>query len=480
MLFNSFEFATFFLAFCVLFFSLPRPYKPFWVLFSSYLFYVGWRPSFLLLLIATTLVDYCSARFIDSSDDVLRRRIGLCFSLAINLGLLATYKYLDFLIANLLEVVGWASGTKIPFAPLNLVLPIGISFYTFQSVGYVLDVYYKRTAAEKSLLHYAIYVAFFPQLVAGPIERAQHMIAQYKELPPTNLKRIVTGIWLIGWGLFKKMCIADLVSPVVNGIYADPKAYGGSYTLLATIFFAIQIYCDFSGYSDIAIGCARIIGIDLMTNFRQPYFSTSMTDFWRRWHIALSTWFRDYLYVPLGGSRVSLWKAARNTMIVFVVSGFWHGANWTFLVWGAIHGTVLVTERFIHRSFGFAANLAASSPIWRYLGLATTVSLVTVSWVFFRARSMADAKYILTSWMHPGAVQYGTFKMLGLPSVELLVVFTHIFILLIVDGMISSKSRLLAYCVHHSWVGMVCAAALFYDIALFGVFGKIEFVYFQF
>ena len=276
------------------------------------------------------------------------------------------------------------------------------------------------------------------------------------------------------------MCIADLVSPVVNGIYADPKAYGGSYTLLATVFFALQIYCDFSGYSDIAIGCARIIGIDLMTNFRQPYFSTSMTDFWRRWHIALSTWFRDYLYVPLGGSRVSQWRVARNTMIVFAVSGLWHGANWTFMVWGAIHGGVLVAERFIHRSIGVAADYAGSNRGWRFLGLVVTASLVTVSWVFFRARSIADAKYILTSWMHPGAIQYGTLKMLGLPSVELLVVIAHIFILFIVDGLISSKSRLLAYGVQRSWVGMVCAAALFYDIALFGVFGKIEFVYFQF
>ncbi|MDB5512452.1 MAG: hypothetical protein JWR08_1935 [Enterovirga sp.] len=483
MLFNSFQFGIFFVTFLVLFFGTPRAGRPVLLLIGSYIFYAGWRPSYLLLLLFTTLVDYGAARLIDSTADHRLRRIGLAASLVVNLGLLGTFKYLDFALASVVGTAGFF-GVELPPVAVNLVLPVGISFYTFQSVGYIIDVYRRRFPAERSLLFYALYVAFFPQLVAGPIERASHMIAQYRAQRPTSPERVATGCWLIGWGLFKKICVADLVSPFVNGVYADPGAFNGSFTLLATVLFALQIYCDFSGYSDIAIGVARIMGFDLMINFRQPYFATSLTEFWRRWHISLSTWFRDYLYVPLGGSRTTTPLWVRNTLLVFAVSGLWHGANWTFLVWGLLHGLALVGEGLILRMRNAAAAGSGSArrpgfPL-AALGSAYTLAVVLVGWVFFRARTMEDAVQVLRSWASPGPLSYGTFKLLDLPSVELLVLAGHVGVLVVVDGLLARRPDLLRR-MRRSWiVATLAAVALFYDIALFGVFGSIDFVYFQF
>lgn len=479
MLFNSFEFFVFFGAFCALFFSVPKHQKPFLLLLASYIFYAGWRPSFLILLLITTVVDYVCALSIDTLKSSARRRAVLIFSLSVNLGLLCTYKYLDFAIANVMGFAELVTGEKLPHYALDLILPVGISFYTFQSIGYTLDVYYRRTHAERSLLFYAIYVAFFPQLVAGPIERAAHMIRQYKAIAGVTPQRLSSGFWLIGWGLFKKMCIADLASPLVNGVYADPTAYNGTYTLIATLLFALQIYCDFSGYSDIAIGCARIMGIDLMINFRQPYFSSSLTEFWRRWHISLSTWFRDYVYQPLGGNRVTKSKAMRNTMVVFALSGIWHGASWTFLIWGLLHGTALVIERLFGLGPTKESAKVQALPV-RMFRIAITFAIVIVAWVFFRAKTMHDALYVIGSWAHLDRIQYGTFKALGLPSVEILVLLAHVMVLFIVDGLIVSKPASAMAIWRKPAVAMTGAVVLFYDIALFGVFGRVDFVYFQF
>ena len=483
MLFNSFQFAIFFLTFLTLFFSTPRSGRPVLLLIASYMFYAGWRPSFLVLLIATTLVDYAAARLIDSTERRSIRIAGLAASLAVNLGLLGTFKYLDFLLSNVVGTAGFF-GLELPPLAVNLILPVGISFYTFQSVGYIIDVYNRRFPAERNLLFYAIYVAFFPQLVAGPIERASHMIAQCKALRPTSPERIATGLWLIGWGLFKKMCVADFVAPFVNGVYAEPAAFSGSFTLLATIFFAIQIYCDFSGYSDIAIGVARIMGFDLMINFRQPYFARSLTDFWRRWHISLSTWFRDYLYVPLGGSRTTTALWVRNTVLVFAVSGLWHGANWTFLIWGLLHGTALVGEGLVaRRAPAVGGIMPAARATWNpraMLGVIYTLTVVLVGWVFFRAKSVGDALHVLGSWASPGPLSYGTFKLLDLPSVELAVLCAHLIVLIAVEATLVHRPETFAR-LRQSWaLSTAAAVALFYDIALFGVFGSIDFVYFQF
>jgi alginate O-acetyltransferase complex protein AlgI len=493
MLFNSFEFAIFLATFLLLFFSTPQRAKPALILIASYIFYAGWRPSFLILLIFTTLVDYCAGLVIDSSRSAILRKVTLAASLTINFGMLGTFKYFDFLLSNIIGGSGFV-GVELPPLALHLILPVGISFYTFQSVGYTLDVYNRRFPAERNLLYYAIYVAFFPQLVAGPIERASHMIAQYKELRPTSPERIATGLWLVGWGLFKKMAIADIAAPFVNGVFADPTSFNGSYTFAATVLFALQIYCDFSGYSDIAIGIARIIGIDLMINFRQPYFARSLTEFWRRWHISLSTWFRDYLYVPLGGNRTTRLLWVRNTVLVFCASGLWHGANWTFLLWGLWHGLALVLEDLLRRTRQVpmrAALGAAPTPVTATrvseggvagatLGFAYTVVIVLVGWVLFRARSFHDAVYILKSWTHPGAIDYGTFKILGLSSVELLVLVAHIPVLIIVDALIVTRPETLTMLRKSRFLSTFGALVLFYDIVLFGAFGSNDFIYFQF
>ncbi len=492
MLFNSFEFFAFYSTFLAVFFVAPKRIRPILILIASYVFYAGWRPSFLLLLILTTCVDYCTALVIDNAKRHWVRRTALITALTINLGILGTVKYLDFILTNLIGVSGFL-GIELPPMAVNFVLPVGVSFYTFQSVGYTLDVYKRRFPAERNPLYYAIYVSFFPQLVAGPIERASHMLAQYKEQKPSSPHRITSGLWLVGWGLFKKMCIADLAAPFVKGVYANPSAFDGSYTLIATLLFTLQIYCDFSGYSDIAIGVARIMGFDLMVNFRQPYLATSLTTFWRRWHISLSTWFRDYLYLPLGGNRTSTLVWTRNILIVFAVSGIWHGANWTFLVWGLLHGTALITEELVSRRRTNRNNvllsnsqlvaeyaLPAKKPVRFILGLTYTLSFTIVGWVFFRANKISDALKILGSWTHLSLPNYGTFKILGLPSVELFMLAIHVIVLIIVDCLLAYSPQKLSASRRSSFISVGAAVVLFYDIFLFGAFGRTDFVYFQF
>jgi alginate O-acetyltransferase complex protein AlgI len=491
MLFNSFEFFLFMAVFLPLYFGLPSRLTPLLILTASYVFYAGWRPSFLALLIFTTAIDYVGARVIDGTSSAAVRRLALVVSLTINLGLLATFKYLDFAARSVVGAAGYF-GFELQDPVFNLILPIGISFYTFQSIGYTIDVYYGRISAEKNFITYAQYVAFFPQLVAGPIERAAHMLPQFRSARSTNPERIVTGLWLIGYGLFKKMCIADLVAPVVNGVYADPLNFSASYTLIATALFAIQIYCDFSGYSDIAVGTARILGFDLLINFKQPYFSSSLTDFWRRWHIALSSWFRDFVYVPLGGNKTDHVTWTRNILLVFALSGLWHGANWTFVLWGLIHGVGVAMEGLIARlrmaravpqAVGAAPSPHAKpvARIFKLAGFVTTMSTVMVAWVLFRASSITDATHILSSWaaLSFRPVEYGTFKVLGFASFEIMLVAVHVLVLVTVDALIHYRPDILKAWRNRGWSALA-ACALLYDIALFGVFGRTDFIYFQF
>ena len=473
MLFNSFEFVVFLAAFLLLYGHAPRQARPALLLAGSYLFYAGWRPSFVLLLLFTTAVDFIAARVIDAAPSQLVRRASLAFALAINLGLLAAFKYLDFALAGVIGAVGFF-GIEMSSWMLGWVLPVGISFYTFQSIGYTLDVYHRRLPAERNLLRYATYVAFFPQLVAGPIERAAHLLPQLRAPQPASPDRVRGGLWLIGWGLFKKMCIADLVAPFVAGVYSQPAAFNGSYTLLATLLFALQIYCDFSGYSDIAVGVARLLGIDLMINFRQPYFSRSVSEFWRRWHISLSNWLRDHLYRPLGGSRGGRWQWVRNIFIVFLLSGLWHGAQWTFVAWGLLHAAAMLAEGLWRRAPVPRGTLAsAAGALW-------TLAVVGIGWVLFRAASLADAWQVIGSWAAPGPLAYGAFKALGLGSFELLLLVLNIGLLLAIDAGLAACPERLARLAARSNVALPAALALTFHILLFGVFGHVEFVYFQF
>ncbi len=366
---------------------------------------------------------------------------------------------------------------------IKLILPLGISFYTFQSLSYVIDVYMGRIKAETHFGLYALYVAFFPQLVAGPIGRAPELLHQFKDQPSPTAADVNAGLWLVGYGLFKKMCIADLIAPVVNGVFSHSTQYNGSYLVIATVLFAFQIYCDFSGYSDIAIGIARIMGYRLMINFRQPYFSTSLTEFWRRWHISLSTWFRDYLYVPLGGSHVGFGRWALNILVVFLVSGVWHGAAWAFVAWGAIHGFGIVVERFMKQ--GYAAvqsrfHVAFAPAVLQGFGFLCTTAVVLIGWVFFRAASIDKAIEILRHIFQFGPLEYGTFKALSLPSFELVLTAVNITALIWVDYLLWSELALIGKISKSGAMQITLGVALVYYIVFFGVFERIEFIYFQF
>ncbi len=403
MLFNSAAFLFFFTAFFPVYWLLNRDvrWRNAWTLAASYFFYACWDWRFLFLLMFSTLVDYCVGRALHATpggNGPVRRRY-LVASLVTNLGILGTFKYFGFFVDSFVDLLA-AFGIEAHRPTLNVVLPVGISFYTFQSLSYTIDIYRGRMRPARNLLNLAAYVSFFPQLVAGPIERSGHLLPQIESRARLTLDAAVDGGWLILWGLVKKMLVADRVAVYVNTVFATPDAYSPATCLMAVVLFAVQIYCDFSGYSDIARGTAKLLGIDLMVNFRTPYFATSLRDFWHRWHISLSTWFRDYLFIPLGGSKGSPWLTRRNILATFIVSGLWHGAAYTYLIWGALHGIGYLLDPFSRKGMtgaprrGWASSLA---------GWACTFAFVNVAWVFFRASSLSDALTILGKIASPSA-----------------------------------------------------------------------------
>lgn len=394
MLFNSWQFALFFPLAIAGYFLLPHRLRWAWLLLTSCAFYMAFVPAYVLILFAVIGIDYAAGLLIARSEGAARRR-WLLLSIATNLAMLGFFKYFNFFADNaraLAHLIGW----NLPLPILQVLLPIGLSFHVFQSLSYTIEVYRGHQAPERHLGIYAVYVMFWPQLVAGPIERPQNLLHQFHTPQTFDPERVTAGLRLMLWGFFKKIVVADRLALVVNLVYAHPTHYTGLPLLLATVFFAFQIYCDFSGYSDIARGAAKVMGIELMVNFRQPYGAESLSDFWRRWHISLSSWFRDYVYIPLGGNRAGAWRRALNLLAVFLLSGLWHGANWTFIVWGALHGTALAAGQLL------TPRLSAlpRPPAWRVLGrparLAVTFAFVCLSWVFFRATSLHDAWYVVT------------------------------------------------------------------------------------
>lgn len=350
VLFVTPQFAIFFMLVLSIYFILPHKWRWILLLLSSYYFYASWEVAYLGLIIFSTLVDYLAGYYLGkiSQEKDFPRKLLLGLSLAVNLGVLFIFKYYNFFAGSMSEFLH-IFGQEPDFLTLNVLLPVGVSFYTFQSMSYTIDIYRGKLQPETNFGIFATFIAFFPQLVAGPIERATNMLPQFSKEHDFDYVRVVEGFRLILWGAFKKVVIADRVAVVVNSVYTAPDQYSGLSLILATLFFSIQIYCDFSGYTDIAIGVARVMGYDLMLNFRQPYFAKSVQEFWQRWHISLSTWFRDYLYIPLGGNRASFGRYLLNIMIVFVVSGLWHGANWTFVIWGFLHGIMMVIEAITKR-----------------------------------------------------------------------------------------------------------------------------------
>ncbi len=393
MTFNSWEFLIFFPIVALLYFLLPRKAKWPMLLLASYFFYGLYQFSLLFLIIGTTIISWLSSSLIERTERPALKKLALALTLIVCLGVLFFYKYFDFLLGSIGGLIALFGGTPTKIE-LGLILPVGISFYTFQTLSYVIDVYRGNIKTEKNFFLYALFVSFFPQLVAGPIERPDNLIPQLKEPKSFNKENTVRGAKYMLLGFFKKICVADLLSVYVNSVYNSPSEATGLSVLLATVMFAFQIYCDFSGYTDIATGCAWIMNIRLMKNFDHPYSAGTVKEFWSRWHISLSTWFRDYLYIPLGGNRRGKARQILNLMIVFLVSGLWHGASWTFVIWGALHGiyqaigtlTKPARDRLIEK-----VGLTQDSLLVVAIRRSMTFLLITFSWIFFRANSVSDA-----------------------------------------------------------------------------------------
>lgn len=397
MLFNTVEFGVFFAVFFLLYYTMPFRYRWILLLVASYYFYMAWKAEYVLLILFSTTVDYLCGIKMESVPDQSTKKNIFRISLLINMSMLLFFKYFNFVNESFRSLFTMLHiGYAIP--ALNILLPVGISFYTFQSLSYTIDVYKGNIKPEKNFGIFALYVSFFPQLVAGPIERASNLLPQFRHRIHFDYENIRSGLVLMAWGLFKKIVIADRIAIIVDQIYDHPQTAYGIVPLLGTLFFAVQIYCDFSGYSDIAIGSAQVLGFKLMKNFNRPYYAKSIAEFWRRWHISLSTWFKDYLYIPLGGNRVIKWRWYYNLFITFLVSGLWHGADWTFLTWGALHGFYLVFSLIsapLRRRMVSRLHLDRYKLALRYMRVFITFALVNLGWVFFRANTMSDALLIL-------------------------------------------------------------------------------------
>jgi alginate O-acetyltransferase complex protein AlgI len=384
MLFNSPEFLLFFPIVTILFFALPHRARWVLLLAASCFFYMSFIPAYILVLFAVILIDYTSALFIEQSSGK-RRKIFLVLSLAANLGMLVFFRYYNFFKDSLAPL----SGTESLFPYGEILLPVGLSFHTFQAMSYTIEVYRGNFKAEKHLGIYALYVMFYPQLVAGPIERPQNLLPQFYRGQVYDHERVKSGLLLMGWGFFKKVVLADRLAVLVEQVYSSPSAHNGPVIWLATCFFTLQLYCDFSGYSDIAIGAARVMGFKLMQNFRRPYFSVSMAEFWHRWHISLSTWFRDYVYIPLGGNRVPAWKWCFSIMLVFLLSGLWHGANYTFLVFGLLNGFYLLFAAFTPGLQSFFLKGG------KWINRLIVFHLWAFTLIFFRSEGIDDAMVLI-------------------------------------------------------------------------------------
>jgi len=396
MLFNTIDFAIFlpivFICYWFVTYKNLR-FQNILLLVASYFFYACWDYRFLFLLIFSTFLDYFTGLKINKAETKRKKLFWLWLSISVNLGFLGVFKYYNFFassFANGLSLIGLQTNS----ITLNIILPVGISFYTFHGLSYVIDIYKNKIKPVKNFIEYSVFVSFFPLLVAGPIERATHLLPQIQKKRNFDYTKTVDGLRQILWGLFKKIVIADNCAEYANQIFNNSSSYSGYTLILGALFFSFQIYCDFSGYSDIALGTARLFGIELLRNFAFPYFSRDIAEFWRRWHISLSSWFRDYLYIPLGGSKGGLWIKIRNTFIIFIVSGFWHGANWTFIVWGTLNAIYFLPLLLLNKNRTNLEIVAKGRYLPNFkelLQMFITFSLTVLAWIFFRANNVENA-----------------------------------------------------------------------------------------
>lgn len=495
MLFNSLHFLVFFPVVVLIFLMIPQKFRTVWLLAASYYFYMSWNPKYAVLIAFSIVSTYLTGLLLDRVSENLEERKGrrnkkLCVAVnfIINLGILFFFKYFDFALENVNRVLS-ALNVTILEKPFDVLLPVGISFYTFQALGYTVDVYRGNIRAEKNLINYALFVSFFPQLVAGPIERSDNLLIQIQTIEKKKLwnrNRIRDGLLLMLWGFFQKLMIADRAAIAVNAVYNQYQVFGGGEIVLATLLFAFQIYCDFDAYTNIARGAARVCGFELMANFRQPYFAVSIADFWRRWHISLSSWFRDYLYIPLGGSRVSAVRNWMNLMLTFLVSGAWHGASWHFILWGGLHGAYQVVGKWknallkkIQNAFGMEKEIHLP----KILQIAVTFCLAVFAWMLFRVNSLSDMKGMLSIIVNQPYVK--DLAAMNMSNVEWVLLAISLMILFAVDILQAKNISLNRLIVNRSVVIRVLLYTVgIGSIIIFGVYGVAydasQFLYFQF
>ncbi len=465
MVFNSLQFLVFFIIVTIWYFLLPHKLRWFLLLAASCYFYMTFVPRYILILGVTIVVDYLAGIYLEKFSGKSRKYF-LILSLVANIGVLVFFKYYNFLNFNL-DTLLYVFHSSSPFDYLQIVLPIGLSFHTFQAMSYTIEVYRGNQKAEKHFGIYALYVMFYPQLVAGPIERPQNVLYQFHEKKFFNIEEFKSGLLQMCWGLLKKVVIADRIALVVDYAYENPDQQTGLSFLLVSCLYSFQIYCDFSGYSDIAIGASRTMGFHLMKNFDSPYLSTSLSEFWRRWHISLSTWFRDYLYIPLGGNRVSPHRAAFNLFITFFISGLWHGASWTFIAWGCIHGTLLIIESFFRKRYQVVDNHF----IIKILKITGIFGVVTFAWIFFRSPSIDFAAQIILKILRLSIYDD---PITNINSIEIIFTLVAITIILIKEG------KYPLFNLKNNYIFFISFLLIILCCYVFGVFSNKQFIYFQF
>lgn len=493
MTFHSLQFLIFFPVVVAVFFSLPQRARSFFLLAASYYFYMAWEPAYGLLLLLSTAIDYAAGRAIGATYSKRRKKLFLGVSLLANLGILFFFKYFNFFFDSFAAVIN-VFGIDFDSPALSVLLPVGISFYTFQSLSYTIDVYRGKRPPEKNFWLFALYLSFFPQLVAGPIETSTRLLPQLGVHTTPDPARFTSGLRLMLWGFFKKVVIADNAGRIVDAVYADPTGVNGIALAAATFFFAIQIYADFSGYTDIARGAARIMGYDLMLNFNRPYFSVSIAEFWRRWHISLMHWFKEYIYIPLGGSRQGSGVWARNMVLVFLISGMWHGANWTFVVWGLLNACYVIVSKYTEGERAYIARVVGLTHVpalHTTLRIIMTGILTMIAWIFFRAQSLGHASTILlriigeirTLICEPTLLPTRLLEAgyaLALSKTEFVFLMGAILLLFSVEFLIERRGSLAFFLRLPRSVRLAAYYALLIIIIAAGYFGKTTFIYFQF
>lgn len=493
MLFNSLQFAIFFPVAALIYFVIPKKMRCLWLLLASYVFYMSASPKYVVFLLFSTLVTYAGGLLVERAE-AKKKKFYMWLTFLCSLGVLGLLKYFDFLLGNVNALLGLAGIAPVN-KPFSIGLPVGISFYTFQSLGYMVDVYRGDTKAEQNILNYALFVSFFPVILSGPIERSGNLLRQIRELPEKalwNYERVAGGLTLLLFGLFQKMVIADRIAILANQVFDNYHMYGTFGLTVGAIAYTIQIYCDFASYSMMAFGVAKVLDFGIIENFQTPYFSRSMREFWRRWHISLSSWFRDYLYIPLGGSRCGKWRRYFNLMVTFLASGLWHGASWSFVVWGGLHGLYQVIGyelRGMKDRINEKLHTKTDCLSYKLGQVLVTFCLTAFAWIFFRAGSLRDAfGYIrrMVTKPDPWCLFNGELYNLGLDRVEMNVLFVSLLVLLLVDLIrYLKKQQMDAFLAEQNlWFRWGALLALIAAVAIFGIYGPgydaQQFIYFQF